>query len=244
MTGEKISIKLNEMDNTVSAGITLGQLRDKVSPGADVLVVNGFPAEAKVVLKEGDSVVFVKRGKLPEVEELEVLMAARHTPGVHECMKRSCVGIAGLGGLGSANAIALARMGVGHLILVDFDVVEPSNLNRQHYYVDHIGMSKTEAMTEILNRINPYIKYFIGASGLAGYGDNNSIRTWRLGKKTYLVGDLKSAAQPGRGLMAPRVGIAAFHQANLAVALLMNPEKVYANIPDIISAVNPDTSLE
>jgi sulfur carrier protein ThiS adenylyltransferase len=59
-----------------------------------------------------------------------------------------------------------------------------------------------------------------------------------------MVGDLKSAAQPGRGLMAPRVGIAAFHQANLAVALLMNPEEVYSNIPDITCADDPASLLE
>jgi sulfur carrier protein ThiS adenylyltransferase len=63
--------------------------------------------------------------------ELKGFMVARHSPGVHERMKRATVGIAGLGGLGSAVSIALARMRIGTLILVDFDVAEPSNLNRQ-----------------------------------------------------------------------------------------------------------------
>ena len=66
----------------------------------------------------------MKRGETPSQEELEALMAARHTPGVHEVLKRSCVGIAGLGGLGSNIAVSLARVGIGKLILVDFDVVE------------------------------------------------------------------------------------------------------------------------
>ncbi|MBM3299926.1 MAG: sulfur carrier protein ThiS adenylyltransferase ThiF, partial [Deltaproteobacteria bacterium] len=68
--------------------------------------------------------------------------------------------------------------------------------------------------------------YIIGASGLAGYGNSNSVRTVRLGDKAFIVGDLTLAAQPGRGLMAPRVGIAANHQANLVVALLMDPENL------------------
>ena len=66
-------------------------------------------------------------------------MAARHTPGVHARLKRASVGIAGVGGLGSAVAVALARVGVGRLVIADFDVVEPSNLNRQQYFIDQIG---------------------------------------------------------------------------------------------------------
>ena len=73
-------------------------------------------------------------------------MAARHTPGVHKKIKGAVVGIAGLGGLGSAIAVALARIGVGRLILADFDVVEPSNLNRQQYFIDQLGQTKAEAL--------------------------------------------------------------------------------------------------
>ena len=60
-------------------------------------------------------------------------MMARHTPHVHNKVKGAKVGIAGLGGLGSIPAVMLARIGVGHLLLVDFDIIEPSNLNRQSY---------------------------------------------------------------------------------------------------------------
>ena len=120
-------------------------------------MINGFPAAPDTVLKEGDQVVLIRRGETPKQDELEALMVARHTPGVHERMKSAVVGVAGLGGLGSAVAISLARMGIGTLILVDFDVVEPSNLNRQHYFTEHIGMLKTEAMAQILSLINPYI---------------------------------------------------------------------------------------
>ena len=52
------------------------------------------------------------------------------------------VGIAGLGGLGSHIAVFLARAGVKHLHLVDFDRVDESNLNRQHYFLSDVGSLK------------------------------------------------------------------------------------------------------
>ncbi|MBO4619232.1 MAG: thiamine biosynthesis protein ThiF, partial [Victivallales bacterium] len=64
--------------------------------------------------------------------------------------------VCGLGGLGSNIAIALARAGVGHLHLIDFDCVDLSNLNRQQYFVSQLGMPKTEAMRENLRQIAPY----------------------------------------------------------------------------------------
>ena len=55
--------------------------------------------------------------------------------------------------------MALARIGVGRLILADFDVVEPSNLNRQQYFIDQLGLTKAEALEANLKRINPYVEY-------------------------------------------------------------------------------------
>jgi sulfur carrier protein ThiS adenylyltransferase len=94
-------------------------------------------------------------------EEMEALLVSRNTPDVYEKVKKAKVGIAGLGGLGSHVAIALARTGVGNLHLVDFDVVEPSNLNRQEYRMQHIGMNKTEALARQLKEINPYVNITI-----------------------------------------------------------------------------------
>jgi sulfur carrier protein ThiS adenylyltransferase len=65
------------------------------------------------------------------------------------------VGIAGAGGLGSNCAVALARSGIGILVIVDFDVIEEANLNRQYYFTDQIGMNKTIALKENIARINP-----------------------------------------------------------------------------------------
>lgn len=65
------------------------------------------------------------------------------------------VGIAGAGGLGSNAAMMLARCGVGSLLLVDGDCVEPSNLNRQHYFPRHLGLPKVEALAEQLGELRP-----------------------------------------------------------------------------------------
>ena len=138
-------VLLNERPCDVPAGTTLYDLRDARKPGADLAIVNGFPAAEDQPLEDGDAVVFIRRGEVPDRGELEALLAARHSPGAHAKLRRSVVGIAGLGGLGSAVAVALARVGVGRLILADFDVVEPSNLNRQQYFVDQIGMPKSAA---------------------------------------------------------------------------------------------------
>jgi sulfur carrier protein ThiS adenylyltransferase len=67
------------------------------------------------------------------------------------------VGIAGAGGLGSTCAVALARSGVGTLVISDFDVIEPANLNRQYYFSSQVGMLKTIALKENIARINPDI---------------------------------------------------------------------------------------
>lgn len=77
---------------------------------------------------------------------------------VAEKIKPYTVGIAGCGGLGSNCAVALARAGIGHLILADFDVIEPGNLDRQYYFVDQIGQRKVEALKINILRINPDIK--------------------------------------------------------------------------------------
>ncbi|HXE96977.1 MAG TPA: hypothetical protein VN642_11260, partial [Dongiaceae bacterium] len=65
----------------------------------------------------------------------------------------------------------------------------------------------------------------IAASGLAGFGSNNSIVTRKVAKRLYLVGDSVSEAAPGNGLMAPRVGIAASHQANQVIRILLGEEE-------------------
>lgn len=73
-------------------------------------------------------------------------------------LKNFTAGIAGAGGLGSNCAVALARVGIGKLIIADFDIVSESNLNRQYYFRDQVGMKKVEALKENILRINPDVE--------------------------------------------------------------------------------------
>ena len=82
----------------------------------------------------------------------------RNVKGIAKKLKKAEVCILGLGGLGSNVAILLARGGIGHLKLIDFDVVEASNLNRQQYRISHIGIKKTEAIKTIIKEINPFVE--------------------------------------------------------------------------------------
>jgi sulfur carrier protein ThiS adenylyltransferase len=262
-----MEITVNERPVAVEAGETLYQVAARLKPEADLIIWNGFPAGEDRPLKEGDAVVLIRRGERPSVDQLEALMMARHTPGIHQRLKRACVGIAGCGGLGSTAALSLGRVGIGRLILADFDMVEPSNLNRQQYFVEQIGEYKVDALKANLARANPFVhvethcveltpanipvifadadviveafdkaemkvmiietvltempgRPLVVGSGMAGYGGNNAIRTEREGQ-LYICGDGVSEARPGRGLMAPRVGIAANHQANQVLEILL-----------------------
>jgi sulfur carrier protein ThiS adenylyltransferase len=73
-------------------------------------------------------------------------------------LQKASVGIAGAGGLGSNIAVSLARAGIGRLVIVDFDKVEESNLNRQYYFLNQIGMDKVEALKKTLFSINKSLK--------------------------------------------------------------------------------------
>lgn len=269
----ELKLLLNEQLIEIEDNTTLFDLKNKYAPESDIWIYNGFPVKTDLKLETMDTVFFIKRGEVPSEDVMEQALVSRHTPGVHSQVKKATVGIAGLGGLGSNIAIMLARVGIGKLILVDFDVVEPSNLNRQQYFIRHIGMLKTDAIKELLKDINPYIevvtkaafidehnideffsetdiiveafdapaskallvnfvlhhyrdKYIVAASGLAGYFSNNSLVTKKVSDKFYLIGDNESEAQPGCGLMAPRATLAAAHQANTVLRIIMGESEV------------------
>lgn len=90
-------------------------------------------------------------------EQILAALNERHSPEKQSLLSSAHVAVAGLGGLGSNVAYALARIGVGHLHLIDFDVVDITNLNRQQYFIRHIGMYKTDALKSLLLDINPYL---------------------------------------------------------------------------------------
>jgi sulfur carrier protein ThiS adenylyltransferase len=195
----------------------------------------------------------------------------RNPKGVSEILAESCVGIAGCGGLGSNCAVALARSGVGKLVLVDDDRVELSNLNRQVFTRRHVGMSKALALADVIREIRDEIvltvyedritdnivtelfascqvlieafdtvesksmimrafmddvfkdAWLVGASGLAGIGPADALKTHRIGRRIYVCGDLETDVAE-QGVMAPRVLQVAAQQANLAVRLLCGME--------------------
>jgi sulfur carrier protein ThiS adenylyltransferase len=187
---------------------------------------------------------------------------------INEKLASAVVGIAGLGGLGSTVAAALTRAGVGRLIIADFDRVEESNLNRQHYFIDQLGKTKVDAAIENLRRINPAVRVdghivkldetnipeifadaaviaecfdcasskqmlvetvlakmekpiVVSATGLAGFGRSNEIKTRRISKRLILVGDCHSGIDTCDQLFAARVWLAACHQANAIIELLL-----------------------
>ena len=90
-------------------------------------------------------------------EQINAALNERHSPRIQSLLSKGNVAIAGLGGLGSNIAYSLARIGVGHLHLIDFDVVDITNLNRQQYFTRHIGLYKTDALKSLLLDINPYL---------------------------------------------------------------------------------------
>ena len=91
-------------------------------------------------------------------EEFYQALVDRHGIENQKKFDDATVAICGLGGLGSNIAISLARVGVGHLILIDFDTVDVTNLHRQQYKISQVGMPKTDALKENLLEINPFIK--------------------------------------------------------------------------------------
>jgi tRNA A37 threonylcarbamoyladenosine dehydratase len=87
----------------------------------------------------------------------------------------SRIGVMGLGGVGSYVAEALARSGIGSLLLVDFDSITPSNINRQLLALHStIGKQKTEVMKLRLLDINPQIKIEI-FSGFCNQDSRNDL---------------------------------------------------------------------
>ncbi|MDZ7741727.1 MAG: sulfur carrier protein ThiS adenylyltransferase ThiF [Bacteroidota bacterium] len=190
---------------------------------------------------------------------------------IKEILSKKTVGIAGCGGLGSNCAVALARVGIGKLVLADFDVIDISNLNRQYYYVDQIGQKKVFTLQDNLYFVNdeveveaydrklgpqdileiykncdviveafdlaemkemiletvldkmPGVPLVLGV-GMAGWGDNNSLRT-RFEGNLYICGDERSEIAEDLPPLAPRVGVVANMQANQVLEILLKEKR-------------------
>ena len=210
---------------------------------------------------------------IPTKEEWYSALCERHGEDMQRKFSYATVAICGLGGLGSNIAVALARAGVGKLILIDFDKVDITNLHRQQYKANQIGINKTIALSENLLEIAPYItvethntritednaekllknadiiceafdnaeckamltnlvlekmpsKYIVVASGMAGMGGANTIKTRRVSKKLYICGDEVSDVKEEGSLISSRVMICGAHQAHTVLRLLANKFEV------------------
>ncbi|WP_456387358.1 sulfur carrier protein ThiS adenylyltransferase ThiF [Desulfolithobacter sp.] len=264
---------VNEQPWPYRQDMRMEDLAAEVKPYADVFVLNGKPVGPETLLKDGDRCTLIKKGEIPSALDMDKVLRIRHSPKVQEHLRKATVGVMGLGGLGSAVAVSLVKIGIGKLIICDYDVVDLSNIHRQQYFIDQIGQKKTRALKNTLVRINPFVavepldvqlteqtitelagrvdilvecfdqvamksaalrvalkcmknKGFVGASGLAGYGPGNTIRTRRIKNNIYLVGDNESDVATTGSLLAPRVGIAAHQQANQVVRILLGENEV------------------
>lgn len=205
---------------------------------------------------------------IPTREEMRSALTCRVGEEITDKLNSSTVAVLGLGGLGSNVCIALARAGVGHLIIADYDTVDLTNLNRQQYKASQLGFKKTEALKENLLEIAPYLKidpydvkvseeniaeickdadviceafdkaenkamlvnfvlenmpdkYIVSASGMAGFGSLNEIKTRKISDKFYLCGDGKSDVNDGIGLVSARVMGCAAHEAHMILRILI-----------------------
>ncbi len=95
---------------------------------------------------------------IPDKNELIKALEERHGKELQNKISSSTIAVCGLGGLGSAISVILARMGIGKLVLTDFDKVDISNLHRQQYKASQTGMYKTQALEENLKEIAPYLE--------------------------------------------------------------------------------------
>ena len=155
--------------------------------------------------------------------QLKEALLERYTPEMYEKISGGSAAIAGLGGLGSQIAVMLARAGVGKLFLVDFDRVELTNLNRQAYDISHLGRLKTEALAEILERINPYLEVTAAAEKVTAENAERLFRGFpilceafdRPGQKAMLV-NTALARCPGTTVISGN-GMAGYSSANATV---------------------------
>ena len=205
---------------------------------------------------------------IPTKEEWIKALTERHGKELQQAFSSATVAICGLGGLGSNIAVALARAGVGKLILIDFDMVDITNLHRQQYKANQIGVNKTDALAYNLCEIAPFTtvethnvritennakkllenadiiceafddaeakamltnlvlekmsdKFLVAASGMAGLGSANTIKTRKVMSRFYLCGDEESDVQSEGSLVSSRVMLCAAHQAHTVLRILV-----------------------
>lgn len=89
------------------------------------------------------------------------------TPAEQDRLRKACVAVAGMGGVGGVHLVTLARLGVGAFRLADYDRFEVANFNRQYgAMIQTIGKEKVEVMAQMVRQINPEVKLTLFTEGL------------------------------------------------------------------------------
>lgn len=205
--------------------------------------------------------------EFPAEKEMRMSLEERYGKALYSRICNSVVAVCGLGGLGSNIAVALARAGIGKLILIDFDRVDISNLNRQQYKAVQVGAYKSDALNANIKEIAPYVnvdahnkriteenlyellcgadiiceafdnaeakamlvncvseampdKYLIAASGMAGLGSANAVKTRKITEHFFICGDEISDVNDGIGPISSRVMLCAAHQAHMVLRII------------------------
>lgn len=130
-------------------------LRLEHAISADTLLIDGHNKPWQTPLQDGNEVLMFDSWKSPDRALWRAIYDARYGRDIMERLQNAQVAVCGLGGLGSLLALELARLGVGQLLLIDGDRVEPSNLARQHYSLKQIGMNKAEALAHSITASAP-----------------------------------------------------------------------------------------
>jgi sulfur carrier protein ThiS adenylyltransferase len=156
----------------------------------------------------------------------------------------ACVGIAGAGGLGSNCAVALARAGVGRLVIADFDVVSRDNLDRQFFFLDQVGMPKVEALAANIARIDPSIRVdarclrLDAASSISLFAACDAVvEAFDSAEAKAMLVDTLISHLPGKPLVAAS-GIAGYGRSNDLRERISGPLRL---IGDLESEVGADT---
>ena len=164
------------------------------------------------------------------------------SPAQRKILAGAKIGVAGLGGLGSNVICHLLRAGISRFVAADFDVVSASNLNRQFFFSDQIGMKKTEALTANLRRINPDAELDFRDLRLTAENTPELFRGCdvvveafdKAEAKTMLIGAMAKTNIP----VVAASGLAGFGNSNAIRLRKVNP-KLYI-VGDLTSGISPE----
>ena len=169
-------------------------------------------------------------------------------------IKNTKILIAGAGGVGSNAAMLLVRCGFEKITIIDYDELEPSNLNRQFFFNEQVGTLKVCGLKENLlkinhqatitiikerltvDNVNNLIKNqdiileafddIIAVSGIAGIGNSDKIVIRKINNRFYMVGDFESDINLALPPLAPKVMIAAAKQVDIVLELVIGNKEI------------------